>query len=366
MGGLAAAVALRARGFAVEIVEADPAPRVTGSGLAIHEGASSILRSLGVDVGDALGHPLHRVELRDNRGRLVRSLALHGTRAVTRNQLIAALRATADDVPIRYGTTVERYTVTDRGVTVTGPDGREFAADLLIGADGFRSAIRAQVAGTNPINEYGYIRWLAAVPDAHLARPGLVAQYWGRGQRFGIVDLGGGDSYWWGTKRMQVDEARSWTGDGSDVLAAFDGWPTEVCDAISRTPPESISGVPAQDRPFLRRWGDGPVTLLGDAAHPMLSTSAGFAIEDGAELAARLARAPDPVTGLRRYENARRADARALVTRSRRLNRLEQFAGPVTATARDVVVRCAPKAMFRVAPVSEFYPRSAELRARAY
>ena len=366
VGGLAAAIALRARGFDVEILEADPAPRVTGSGLAIHAGALSILRALAVDAGDSLGHPLRDVELRDNRGRLIRSLALRGTRAVARNELIAALAAAATDIPVHYGAAVDRFGVVGGTVVVTCSDGREFGADLLVGADGFRSAIRAQIAAVNPVNEYGYVRWLAAVPRAGLARPGVVAQYWGRGQRFGIVDLGAGDSYWWGTKRMPVEQARAWTGDGTDVLAAFDGWPAEVLDAIARTPPQSIGGVPAQDRPFLERWGDGPVTLLGDAAHPMLSSSAGFAIEDGAELATQLARAPDPVTGLRRYEDARRADARALVTRSRRLNRIEQLADPVTANVRDVVVRYAPEALLRAAPVSEFHPRLAETRAQSY
>ena len=87
---------------------------------------------------------------------------------------------------------------------------------------------------------------------------------------------------------MPVAQARSWRGRKTEILAAFDGWAPEIIDVIERTPDHTIVTVPAQDRPFLEQWGSGPVSLLGDAAHPMqtsLSQGASSAVEDAYVLA---------------------------------------------------------------------------------
>ena len=103
--------------------------------------------------------------------------------------------------------------------------------------------------------------------------------------------------------------------------------------------------MPGQDRPILRRWGAGPISLLGDAAHPMLtsrSQGASSAIEDGYVLAEAMSRMPDPVAALRAYEDRRRRRAGMLVRSSRRLNRLEQAHNPVVCAVRDLGLRHSP------------------------
>jgi 2-polyprenyl-6-methoxyphenol hydroxylase-like FAD-dependent oxidoreductase len=152
-------------------------------------------------------------------------------------------------------------------------------------------------------------------------------------------------AYWWGTKNMPAARARDWHGDKADILSAFDGWAPEVVEAIERTPAEAIVSVPGQDRPILKHWGTGPVTLLGDAAHPMLtsrSQGASSAVEDGYVLAEAIARLPDPIEALRAYEDRRRARAGMLVRSSRRLNRVEQVQNPVACRVRNLGMRCAP------------------------
>jgi 2-polyprenyl-6-methoxyphenol hydroxylase-like FAD-dependent oxidoreductase len=129
----------------------------------------------------------------------------------------------------------------------------------------------------------------------------------------------------------------------------FDGWAPEVVEAIERTPADAIISVPGQDRPFLKQWGRGPITLLGDAAHPMLtsrSQGASSAVEDGSVLAEAFARIPDAVEALRAYEDRRRDRAEMLVRSSRRLNRLEQAQNPVACAARYLGLRYAPMRTF--------------------
>jgi salicylate hydroxylase len=75
------------------------------------------------------------------------------------------------------------------------------------------------------------------------------------------------------------------------------------------------------DRDPFTQWGEGPITLLGDAAHPMLpfmAQGACQAIEDGAVLAACLRLIPDPVRALRQYEDLRRERTAAVQLAARR------------------------------------------------
>jgi 2-polyprenyl-6-methoxyphenol hydroxylase-like FAD-dependent oxidoreductase len=234
----------------------------------------------------------------------------------------------------------------EHGVRAVCADGDTVRADVLIGADGIDSTIRSKIAGGTSPTDCGYMFWLSTVDFVHpRVVPGYAGHYWGKGQRFGLIDIGGGKVYWWGSKNLPVDQACSYRGRKAQILAAFDGWAPEVVDVIERTPDHTIVTVPAQDRPFLECWGSGPVSLLGDAAHPMqtsLGQGASSAVEDAYVLAEAIARIPDPVVALRRYEDLRRERARMLVTTSRRYSRLEQVQNAAACAARDLGVRCAP------------------------
>jgi 2-polyprenyl-6-methoxyphenol hydroxylase-like FAD-dependent oxidoreductase len=355
VGGLTAALALRAKGIDVEVYEAAPGPRDTGSALGIASNATKVLRSLGIDLVTAAScSALERFEFRTARGALIRALpgaaiteALgHPFVSIHRNELIRALRDAAADIPIHYGADVVDVGIDRCGARAACADGTDVRAGVLIGADGIRSVVRSTIAGDRAPSEHGYVLWLATVCFTHpRMAPGWTGHYWGRGQRFGLIDIGGGMAYWWGTKNMPADRARGWTGGKADVLAAFDGWAPEVVEAIGHTPADAIISVPAEDRPFLEQWGSGPLTLLGDAAHPMLtsrSQGASSAVEDGYVLAEALARTSNPVEGLRAYEERRRTRARMLVRSSRRLSRVEQAQNPIACAVRNLGMRCAP------------------------
>lgn len=355
IGGLTAAVALRAKGIDVELYEAAPEPRATGTALGLASNATKVLRSLGIDLTtDACCRALEHFELRTARGALIRALpgaAItaelgHPFVSIHRNELIRTLRLAAADTPIHYGAEVADVGIDRRGAHAALVNGAEVRAGVLIGADGIGSVVRSMISGDQPLSEYGYVCWLATVRFSHPRMvPGYTGHYWGRGQRFGLIDIGGGMAYWWGTKNMPAAQARDWNEDKADILSVFDGWAPEVVEVIERTPANAIMSVPGQDRPILKQWGTGPVTLLGDAAHPMLtsrSQGASSAVEDGYLLAEAIARIPDSVQALRAYEDRRRARAGMLVRSSRRLNRLEQVQNPVACAARNLGLRYAP------------------------
>ncbi|MEE1804841.1 FAD-dependent monooxygenase, partial [Streptomyces sp. BE133] len=107
--------------------------------------------------------------------------------------------------------------------------------------------------------------------------------------------------------------------------------------------------MPSRDRAFLERWGDGPVTLLGDVAHPMLTTlaqGASMAMEDAVVLTRTLAEpatGDDLVSALHAYDERRRDRTRAMVTESRRMSDLTQRARPRRCLVRNAYFRVVPR-----------------------
>lgn len=365
IGGLAAAAALHRVGAHVEVYERASELRPAGSALSLTTNATVALRSLGIELAaERHGQVYDALHLLTATGKPIRTVPFahladrYGAPnvAIHRADLQRALLAVAGPVPVTLGAAATGYRVDGTGVRVDFADGRSAHGDVLVGADGFGSAVRGQFAGPAPAREPGYVCWLATPTFAHpRVTPGYTAHYWGRGQRFGLIDLGAGRAYWWGTRNMPAAEARDWRGGKADIQRAYAGWADEVVAAIDATPADAILSVPARDRPFTARWGEGPVTLLGDAAHPMLPSlgqGAAMAIEDAVVLAHRLASATDgpatdgPATdlpaALRGYEADRRARIRRMVAGAYSQSRLEQLANPVAVGLRNLAVRWLP------------------------
>ncbi|MFY1634921.1 FAD-dependent monooxygenase [Solwaraspora sp. WMMB335] len=355
IGGLATAGTLRRIGIDVEIYERAGELRPAGSALSLTANARIALRTLDIDLDvERRGRVYPALQLRTATGRPIRTLpfAHLGDRlgaqnvAIHRAELHQALLTAAGDPPVRLGATARRFQVVGDRVRVEFHDGLTAEGDLLIGADGFHSVVRRQIAGPEQPREPGYVCWLATTPLRHpRIRDGYAAHYWGRGQRFGLVQLDGDRVYWWGTLNMAPAVARDWRGGKADIERAYVGWAEEVRAAIAGTPESAIISVPAQDRPFLERWGHGPVTLLGDAAHPMLPSlgqGAAVAVEDAVVLAHCLRQAVDLPRALRRYETARRERTRWMVREAYSLSRVEQLAHPLADLARRLYLRWLP------------------------
>ncbi|MBB5122509.1 FAD-dependent monooxygenase [Streptomyces eurocidicus] len=356
IGGLTTAIALRRVGVDVEVYERAGELRATGSALSVMANAVSALGGLGIDLRlERHGRRIELFQIRTGQGRLIRTLPFPDacrrvgapSFCVSRPDLQRALLAEAGDCPVELGAVATGFTQSDSGAEVTFEDGRVARGDVLIGADGFHSAVRRQLAGLDDARDGGYVCWLGIVPFRHPRfRPGYVGHYWGSGQRFGLIDVGGGRAYWWGTRNMPPEASHNWRGGKGEILRAYEGWADEVREVIRVTPEEDIIAVPAQDRPFLENWGRGRVTLLGDAAHPMLTSlgqGAAVAIEDAVVLAECLRTATDPARALRRYEDLRRERTRELVTASRAASDSQHLENPLRRTVRDLRLRCASR-----------------------
>jgi 2-polyprenyl-6-methoxyphenol hydroxylase-like FAD-dependent oxidoreductase len=325
IGGLAAAIGLRRVGFETVVLERAQRLESVGAGLTLAANAVRAIERLGIAdevrrmaargrellVGTSAGHPLLRSDL-----------DAFETLGVHRADLQRVLLEHAGDV--RLGEEVS--------------DVRAVEADLIVGADGINSAVRAHLHGTAPPLDAGYTGW-RAVADFDDERIGdRFTETWGCGVRIGLIPVGGGRVYWFVSASGDSQHA-------TDFERRLARWHEPIPDVIAATPRSALSATPILWRKPLRAWGRGNITLLGDAAHPMtpdLGQGAGQALEDAVVLAARVRDAHDVPAGLRAYERERIARTTPIVRRSRQAGRLASASRPVTCALRNRIVATMP------------------------
>jgi 2-polyprenyl-6-methoxyphenol hydroxylase-like FAD-dependent oxidoreductase len=357
IGGLTAAIALRDAGFHVEVHERAEALRPVGAGLTIQPNAILALRALGLSeaveragaqlragaVMRADGTPLMKMpdRLVDE---LVRELGA-GIIGIHRATLHEILLDALGREHVRLGHACLGFSQVGDVVRVRFGDA-EIACDLLIGADGIHSAVRAALHGESEPEYAGYTSFRGVTADRCGLPESFGGELWGRGRRFGGCCIDGGRFYWFATVNAPADQQyESRAAQKADLLARFSSFGLQVPALIESTPEEAILRTDIRDRRPLSRWGRGAVTLLGDAAHamtPNLGQGACQAIEDALALSRALTRTASPELGLRAYEAARTKRANAVVVTARRLGAVGQWQNPLACTLRDTLFSWLP------------------------
>lgn len=354
IGGLTLAAALRRRGVRSTVLERAASLGPVGAGITVQPNAMVALERVGLNEPiAAAGAPVERAVFLDPRGRLLgpeadfarlgRELGQPAV-AIHRARLHAVLLDAAGPDSVELNREVVGFSTSGSQVRARLADGREIEGDLLVGADGLRSSVRAQLVGDGAPTYAGYTSWRGVTPPGSVPVPRRVSESWGRGARFGILSIGHAEIYW-----FAVADAPPGGRDGADVhgelRARFDGWHEPVRALIEATPKERILRSDIFDRPPIRRWHQGRVVLLGDAAHPMtpnLGQGGCQAIEDAVVLDACLAREPDIAAALVAYEAKRVDRANGIVTSARRLGVVSQWSNPVACWVRDRAMALVP------------------------
>ena len=261
-----------------------------------------------------------------------------------RAELLAILAKEVQSSRLHIGHECIGFEQTCDGVTARFKNGDTARGDVLIGADGLRSVIRAQLFGDDPPRYAGYTAWRAVVtlPPTHI----VTTETWGRGRRFGIVPMRDGRVYWYATKNA-VEGERDLEGQTKrNILELFRRWHAPIESLIEASDESSILRNDIYDRNPTKRWSLGRVTLLGDAAHPMtpnLGQGACQAIEDAAMLAVCLRASANLESGLHQYQARRLPRANAIVLRSRRIGEVGQWESLLLSLVRNFAIRVTPR-----------------------
>jgi salicylate hydroxylase len=363
IGGLTAALAMAQRGMRVQVLDQAERLEEIGAGIQLSPNASRVLIALG------LGEPLQPYvvapeELRVVNARTARVLAraplgaaaekrygapywlIH--RADLQAVLLEAVNA-HPDISLHLGTRVDDFAVHGNGITVAAfAAGRaiEERGMALIGADGLWSRMRARLGHGAPPRFARHTAWRALAPSdevvADLREP-AVNLWLGRHAHLVHYPLRGGRLINIVAIIRDAWREAGWSaaGERDEILARYPAgsWPALARAALAA--PERWQKWALYDHAPLARWGRGPVTLLGDAAHPMLpylAQGAAMAIEDAAVLAQRLADSPDdPQRALRRYERQRRGRT-ARTQRAARRNGMVYHMGGAEAFLRTLAL----------------------------
>lgn len=366
IGGLAAAIALHQRGHDVTVLERATRLSAIGAGIGVQSNAVRALRDLGLtDEVLAAGVPIERYEYVNSRGRpladwpqgeIGRRMG-EPTVVVHRAQLQAALQRPLPGDAIRLNATCVSYAEDDDGVTVVLEDGSSELGDVLIGADGLRSAVRRQLLGDAEPRYAGWIAWRGIADLAVASFPvGLARQTLGRGRSFGTWHIDGGRIYWVATLRMALGAEGGPQTRKQRVLDAFSSFHHPVREVVTATPAEAILADEIYDRPPVRGWSGRRVVLIGDAAHPttpVTGQGGGQAVIDAVVLAEELSAAGDMsdtdavAAAFAAYE-ARRAESTAAITNEAWfISGMHHWNGVVKCGARDLSLRLTPRRVWR-------------------
>jgi 2-polyprenyl-6-methoxyphenol hydroxylase-like FAD-dependent oxidoreductase len=345
IAGLSAAIGLRRSGHEVIVLERAPRIDPIGAGLTLFANAMSALDRLGMrDAVAAQGAPAKRSAMLTWEGRELTQVPrdlLEGTIAIHRADLQRELAAAAGAV--RLGAEITAVEQHDDGVVARGADGSQEQGDLLVGADGLSSVVRPAVADGRP-RYAGYTAWRGISPVP--VESGRLTESWGVGERFGLVDIGRGRTYWFATKNAPEGEPDEPEGKKAEILRRFSGWHDPIAAIANSADEGAILRNDVYYLEPLPRWSKGRVVLVGDAAHattPGVGQGAAQAIEDAVVLADRLAASADLATALGEYEAIRRPRAEAVLKLSRRVDKAAQLASPLGWRLRNAIVRRQPE-----------------------
>lgn len=354
IAGLTAAIALRHKGIDATIIEQASQLSEIGAGIQIAANGSVVLRELGLEQAVAaksvIPGSFDMRDIRDGKLLWVAPLGEEGTRRwgaplynVHRADLIEILADALPSESVRLGVHCTGFSQDENGVTVHVEDGDDLHGHVLIGADGIHSVIRKQLFGEDDVQFSNILMWRALIPAEKLEH----------------VDLPERGNYWFGPGRTLITywirpqnlysilasvpsgevHRESWTesGDIEELRASFSDLEPRAQAMMDQIDTAFLTGMFYRDP--IDRWTDRRVTLMGDAAHPMvpfLAQGACQGMEDAWVLATMLEHyIDDPMAGLQEYEQRRRPRTTRVQSGARAMVKLVHESEPERIKARN-------------------------------
>jgi 2-polyprenyl-6-methoxyphenol hydroxylase-like FAD-dependent oxidoreductase len=360
IGGLTTAIALQQAGIDFEIFEAAPELKPVGAGIVMASNAMQVFQRLGVEkkimmagleIVDAFGV--------DQNFKLISDLRVKekitprygiGSYAIHRGRLQQVLLEEIDQKKIHLNKRLASLTQSNQKVTLRFEDSFSTEADLVIGADGIRSAVRKSIFGELPLRYSGQTCWRGMTKfNLPADRQFNTYEMWGKqkGLRFGFVPTAPDEVYYFttfftnanGKDNGRVKESLLKT------YSCFGSLPTQIIEA---TPEENIIRSDIFDLKPLSKWWNGKVALVGDAAHattPNLGQGGCQAVEDAYVIAKCLKENSSFEKAFESYQAIRYEKALYVVNTSWKFGKMTNLGNPLLRSLRNGLMRILPESM---------------------
>ena len=360
IGGLTTAITLKQTGIDYEIFEATPELKPVGAGIVMAANAMQVLQRLGIEKKIMkAGLEINSAFVVDQSFQKISGFAVKekiasrygiGSYAIQRGRLQQVLMNEIDVNKIQLNKRLSSLVQHPNKVEIKFDDGTSTEADIVIGADGIKSAVRKNIFGEVPLRYSGQTCWRGMAKfSLPLDKRNNSYEMWGnqKGLRFGFVPTAENEVYYFTTyftKPNGKDEPGQVKKNLLDIFSVFGAIPTQLIEA---TPEESIIRSDINDFVPIKQWWKGRVALIGDAAHattPNLGQGGCQAVEDAFVLAKCLKENPSPEKAFEQYQSIRYQKAVYVVNTSWTFGKMTNIGNPILQWMRNGAMRMMPEA----------------------
>lgn len=353
IGGAATALALARAGFEPVVYERTKALREVGAGIALWANATHILKQLDL-LEDAIsvGYLTTNYQFNSQRGKELVNIPIDSFElpvvGIHRAELHQLLWRNVESENFVLGETFQHFEQ-DKQVCAYFASGLTVEGDALIGADGLRSRVRAAILSEEPPTYRNFKTWRGLtdyIPSGY--RPGYIQEFLGRGKGFGFMMLGKGKMYWYAAAKAPEAQPDAAINRKKELEIIYQDWFKSIPELIAATDETSILTTDLYDRPPTQPWSKQNITLLGDAAHPMLPTmgqGACTALEDAYVVAKCLQEQLNPTAAFQQYEFLRFPRTKAIVEQSLQSGKMGELTNPLAVRLRNTFMKMMASAI---------------------
>jgi len=322
IGGLTTAIALHKKGFNnITIYERRATATTIGAGLVLWANAVKILERIDLlDSIEEIGGKLEQMQRYTSENEFLGAINVKTINTVIGATSFSVSRADLQEVllekavqlkiAIVYKQAVKKLISDTKKTTIIFETDTRITPDIVIGADGRMNSIaRKYVVGDNTPIYQNFVNWIGIVEtEKPTFSENNVLDFWGVGQRFGLVPINKNKAYWAGGMQLPLNASQKKGDYKKDLDSMFGSWSPKIKEIIALTPSENIKYIEVFDHNPTNVWHKDSVCLLGDAAHATLPTSgqgACQAIEDAWHFATCLATEESVETAFKSFKALR-------------------------------------------------------------
>lgn len=330
IGGLTTAIALKQKGFEVEVFESTPEFKKVGSGINLATNAMLVYKRLGIyDTIVRNAHISNSMNLRTKNLGFLTAINLTKIEKEFDTKTVAIHRATLhhiliqhlDDVNIHHHKKLKTLKQSNGKVELSFEDGTTHSTEIVIGADGIHSAVRKSIFNNTTLRDAKQICWRgiskAKINPKH---KGELNELWSKGKRFGFVHITKNEIYW-----FALINKKKFINKNIDLQELFSDYYPPIKSIIEETPKKDILCNELWDLKPINKWYHNNVCLLGDAAHattPNMGQGAVQAIESALALSICLEEETSIESAFSRYQNIRKEKANYVTQTSWKIGKL--------------------------------------------